>query len=146
MWVCVRHASCSAHDMRSLLTLFGSSSIILALLTGACAGDPEPVPVGDSSDVTSDWWTGERAKRQAALVDYLTEHRAELESFVDAELRTMTAVWMGMSTVRAEMDARQIELIGDKHIAESMQQWLGLSPFAKEKSRLPARPGARPQA
>ena len=69
-----------------------------------------------------------------------------IDLYVRSSLRSMTAVWMGMSTVRAEMDARQIELIGDKHIAESMQQWLGLSPFAKEKSRLPARPGARPQA
>jgi len=70
----------------------------------------------------------------------------DIDLYVRSSLRSMTAVWMGMSTVRAEMDARQIELIGDKHIAESMQQWLGLSPFAKEKSRLPARPGARPQA
>lgn len=72
--------------MRSYLTMLGSSSIVLALLTGACAGDPDPVPAGDSSDVTSDWWTGERAKRQAALDDYLNEHRAELESFVNVPL------------------------------------------------------------
>jgi len=29
-----------------------------------------------------------------------------------------------------------MKLIGDKHVAQSMQQWLGLSPFAKEKSRV----------
>ena len=45
----------------------------------------------------------------------------------------MTAVWMGMTTVKKEMAAGQMELIGDKQIAQSMQQWLGLSPFAKEK-------------
>jgi hypothetical protein len=47
----------------------------------------------------------------------------------------MTSVWMGLSTVEKEIEARQIELIGDKNIAKSMQTWLGLSPFAKEKSR-----------
>jgi hypothetical protein len=47
----------------------------------------------------------------------------------------MTSVWMGLSTVQQEMEARQIELIGDKDIARSMQTWLGLSPFAKEKNR-----------
>ena len=50
----------------------------------------------------------------------------------------MTAVWMGISTVQKEIEAGQIELIGDKAIARSMQQWLGLSVFAKEKSRVSA--------
>jgi hypothetical protein len=29
-----------------------------------------------------------------------------------------------------------MDLIGDKALAQSMQQWLGLSPFATEKSRV----------
>jgi hypothetical protein len=48
----------------------------------------------------------------------------------------MTAVWMGLTTLKAEIESGQIELTGDKGIARSMQQWLGLSPFAKEKSRV----------
>ena len=43
---------------------------------------------------------------------------------------------MGLSTVQNEIAAKQIELIGDKSVARSMQQWLGLSPFAKEKKRV----------
>ena len=35
-------------------------------------------------------------------------------------------------------DADDIELIGAPEFARSMQQWLGLSPFAKEKSRVAA--------
>jgi hypothetical protein len=42
---------------------------------------------------------------------------------------------MGLSTVQSETDAGQMELIGDKGVADCMQQWLGLSPFAKEKKR-----------
>ena len=62
----------------------------------------------------------------------------EIDLYVKSPLRTMTAIWMGMTTVRKEVAAGQVELIGDKHIAQSMQQWLGLSPFAKEKSRVAA--------
>jgi DNA-binding HxlR family transcriptional regulator len=62
----------------------------------------------------------------------------EIDLYVRSSLRSMTAVWMGLATVRTEVEGRQIELIGDKDIAQSMQQWLGLSPFAKEKSRLRA--------
>jgi hypothetical protein len=48
----------------------------------------------------------------------------------------MTSVWMGHTTLKAEINAGNIELEGDKAIARSMHAWLGLSPFAKEKSRL----------
>ena len=62
----------------------------------------------------------------------------EIDLYVRSSLRSMTAVWTGLSTVRKEIEARQIELTGDPGIAQSMQQWLGLSPFAKEKSRVSA--------
>jgi len=62
----------------------------------------------------------------------------EVDLYVRGSLRSMTAVWMGLSTVQKEMSAGQVELIGDKDIAQSMQQWLGLSPFAKEKNRVSA--------
>jgi DNA-binding HxlR family transcriptional regulator len=62
----------------------------------------------------------------------------EIDLYVRASLRSMTAVWMGLSTVRKEIEAGQIELIGDESLARSMQQWLGLSPFAKEKNRVSA--------
>jgi hypothetical protein len=45
---------------------------------------------------------------------------------------------MGMTTVAKEMEAGDVELIGDADIARSIQQWLGLSPFAKEKGRVAA--------
>ncbi len=59
----------------------------------------------------------------------------EVNLYVRSSLRSMTSVWMGLSTVQKEIDAREMELIGDKEIAQSMQRWLGLSPFAKEKRR-----------
>ncbi|HEX4892173.1 MAG TPA: helix-turn-helix domain-containing protein [Hyphomicrobiaceae bacterium] len=59
----------------------------------------------------------------------------EVDLFVETSLRTMTAIWMGLTNVQAELDAARLELSGDKVLARSMQQWLGLSPFAKEKNR-----------
>lgn len=59
----------------------------------------------------------------------------EVDLYVRASLRSMTAVWMGLSTVQKEIDSGQIDLIGDQALAQSMQQWLGFSPFAKEKNR-----------
>ena len=60
----------------------------------------------------------------------------DVDLYVKSSLRSMTSIWMGLSTVQSETAAGQIELIGDKTVAHSMQQWLGLSPFAKEKKRV----------
>ena len=62
----------------------------------------------------------------------------EVDLFVRGSLRSMTAVWMGLSTMQKEIDAGQIELIGDNDLARSTQRWLGLSPFAKVKGRASA--------
>src|SRR5215510_6009067 len=66
----------------------------------------------------------------------LTSPGFDIDLYVKSSLRSMTAVWMGMTTIKQETAAGNIELIGDKSVAQSMQQWLGLSPFAKEKSRV----------
>lgn len=60
----------------------------------------------------------------------------EVDLHVRSSLRSMTAVWMGISTLQAEIDAGSIDLTGDRDIARAMHGWLGLSPFAKEKNRL----------
>jgi hypothetical protein len=58
--------------------------------------------------------------------------------FISGSLRAMTAIWMGVTKVKKEVEAGEIDIQGDKAIAGTMQEWLGLSPFAKEKSRLAA--------
>jgi DNA-binding HxlR family transcriptional regulator len=60
----------------------------------------------------------------------------DVDLHVRSALRSMTAVWMGVSTLKAEIEAGNIELSGDKAVARSMQEWLGLSVFAREKSRV----------
>ena len=54
----------------------------------------------------------------------------ELDLLVTSSLRSMTAIWMGLSQVRQEVETGHLRLAGDPRIAGAMQQWLGLSPFA----------------
>jgi DNA-binding HxlR family transcriptional regulator len=56
----------------------------------------------------------------------------DIDLYVSVDLRTMTAIWMGLDSVRAAVDRRRMILTGDQRIASAMQTWLGLSPFAKE--------------
>ena len=57
----------------------------------------------------------------------------DIDLYVTSDLKTMTAIWMGMETVRHAVSTGCMKLVGDKQLASNMQTWLGLSPFAKEK-------------
>ena len=54
----------------------------------------------------------------------------DVDLLVKAPLRAMTAIWMGLTTVRQEIDGKIFALEGDKAIAGNMQDRLGLSLFA----------------
>jgi DNA-binding HxlR family transcriptional regulator len=60
----------------------------------------------------------------------------EIDLLVRSPLRTMTAIWMGIAKLRQEIEAGNLEVDGDPSIADAMGEWLGLSPFAKESSRV----------
>jgi DNA-binding HxlR family transcriptional regulator len=57
----------------------------------------------------------------------------DVDLYVSTDLRTMTAIWMGLDTVRKARADQRLMLTGDKLLATDMQTWLGLSPFARER-------------
>lgn len=57
----------------------------------------------------------------------------DVDLLVTSSLKSMTAIWMGLSGVRREVEAGRIEFDGDPSIANAMQQWLGLSTFASQQ-------------
>lgn len=60
----------------------------------------------------------------------------EVDLLVSGSLRCMTAIWMGLVRVDAEVAAGRIELEGDRALANSFGTWLGLSPFAPTQRRV----------
>ena len=60
----------------------------------------------------------------------------DVDLYVSTDLRTMTAIWMGLSTVEAELRSGHLHVTGDDRVKTTMQQWLGLSPFAAEKKQV----------
>ena len=55
----------------------------------------------------------------------------EIDLVLTTDLRTMTAIWMGLTTLAKVRDC--IEYTGSQALFGSMQVWLGLSPFAVQK-------------
>jgi DNA-binding HxlR family transcriptional regulator len=77
------------------------------------------------------WWLIVDPKDDVDLCS--VEPGFDVDLYASVDLRTMTAIWMGLDTVRAAVASKRMILTGDRRIASAMQTWLGLSPFAKEK-------------
>lgn len=54
----------------------------------------------------------------------------DVDLYIATDLRTMTAIWMGFTSIQGEIEARRVFLEGDKRLAATVSQWLGYSPFA----------------
>lgn len=76
-----------------------------------------------------DWWLVVDPTGEADLC--LLDPGFEVDLLVTTDLRTMTAVWMGLTTIRAA--AGNFEIEGRRNLSSTMQKWLGLSPFAKHR-------------
>ncbi|MFT4863419.1 MAG: DNA-binding HxlR family transcriptional regulator [Pseudohongiellaceae bacterium] len=55
----------------------------------------------------------------------------EIDLLVCTDIRTMTSIWMGMTSVLKEKN--KVLFKGSNSIANKMQKWLGLSPFATQE-------------
>lgn len=57
----------------------------------------------------------------------------EVDLFVRTDIRTMTAVWMGLMTPAEAIDSGKLVLTGERALGRSIGQWLKFSPFAGQK-------------
>ncbi len=60
----------------------------------------------------------------------------DVDLYIKVDLRTITAIWMGLETVARAIEGGQLFIHGDVDIAANMQNWLGLSPFACENKQI----------
>lgn len=79
-----------------------------------------------------DWWLVVEPDGEVDLC--WSEPGFEVDLFVTTDLKTMTAIWMGLQTVQES--SKTIKFDGSRKLQRSMQIWLGLSPFASEKNQL----------
>ena len=83
------------------------------------------------------WWLIVDKESAHGTVDLCMKdpgHHVDL--CVVADLRTMTAVWMGITTVPEAVDTGKLQLNGAPELASRMEKWLGLSVFAHETKQV----------
>lgn len=74
------------------------------------------------------WWLIVEPGKPVDLCSVDPGHDVDL--YVTSPLGTMTAIWMGIETVRQARTDDRLHLTGDPALASTMERWLGLSPFA----------------
>jgi DNA-binding HxlR family transcriptional regulator len=60
----------------------------------------------------------------------------EIDLYVTTDLKTITAIWMGITTVSEALESGVLLLDGETKLANTIHEWLGLSPFASTKKRV----------
>jgi len=100
--------------------------------------NPDPMPdrrciiqfqYPEQPELARTWWLIVEPGAEVDLCSVDPGHDVDL--YVAADLRTMTAIWMGYENVRRAIGAGRVRTIGDSKLAATMQTWLGLSPLAK---------------
>jgi len=150
------HLSESGEDLRPVIEAMGfwgqkwvESSLSLknldpSLLMWDMRRNLNPLPLPNTRTVVqflysdlpaskSHWWLVIEPKGEVDLC--WSDPGFEIDLYVTTDLRTMTAIWMGLATMESERD--RIELLGSRLVASTMQIWLGLSPFAVQQKLVP---------
>jgi len=99
--------------------------------------DPTPLPAHrtvvcfsypELSEARRHWWL---VVDPTADIDLCSSDPGyEVDLWVTTDLRTMTAIWMGIAKLGDVRD--KIQLDGDPAMARTMQTWLGLSTFSRQ--------------
>ena len=55
----------------------------------------------------------------------------DVDLYLVTDLRTMTEIWMGYTTIAQTKSAGTLVITGSRQLEADLQTWLGLSPFAK---------------
>jgi DNA-binding HxlR family transcriptional regulator len=80
----------------------------------------------------SHWWLVVEPRGEVDLC--WSDPGFEINLYVTTDLRTMTSIWMGLTSV--EKERGRMKLSGPQGIIKSMQTWLGLSPFARVRKQV----------
>ena len=83
----------------------------------------------DLQEARRNWWL---IVEPCAEVDLCSvDPGFDVDLYLVTDLRTMTEIWMGYTTIAHTKSAGTLVVTGNRQLEADLQAWLGLSPFAK---------------
>lgn len=100
--------------------------------------DPRPLPrrrsviqviFNDQRETQRNWWLLVTPDEEVDLCS--VDPGFDVDLYLATDLRTMTEIWMGYSTIARAKDAGKLTVTGDRRLDTHLAKWLRLSSFAK---------------
>ena len=100
--------------------------------------DPTPMPdrksniqfiFTDLPAARRNWWLLVEPGKDADLCS--VDPGFDVDLYLSTDLRAMTEIWMGYTTLARAKDAGRLSVTGDRKLETSLKTWLRLSAFAK---------------
>ena len=89
----------------------------------------------EQSERDRNWWIVVDPEQGPDLCS--VEPGFDVDLYVCVDLRTMTAVWMGIESAEKAIDEERLVLTGDKALQRTLLDWIGLSIFAGVEKQVP---------
>jgi DNA-binding HxlR family transcriptional regulator len=100
--------------------------------------DPKPLPrrrsviqviFSDLSEAQRNWWLLVTPDRETDLCS--VDPGFDVDLYLATDLRTMTEIWMGYTTIARAKEGGKLTITGDRQLEADLGVWLRLSGFAK---------------
>jgi len=100
--------------------------------------DPRPMPrrrttiqiiFKDLAKSRQNWWLVVQPARDVDLCS--VEPGFDVDLYLSTDLRTMTEIWMGYTTIARAKEQSKLFISGNRQLETSIRSWFTLSPFAK---------------
>jgi DNA-binding HxlR family transcriptional regulator len=100
--------------------------------------DPNPMPrrrstiqvmFSDQGEARQNWWLIVEPEKPVDLCS--VDPGFDIDLYLSTDLRTMTEIWMGYTTLAKAKGAGKLVVTGSKQLEGSLASWMGLSIFAK---------------
>ena len=100
--------------------------------------DPKPMPrrrstiqvmFSDQREAQRNWWLIVEPGKEVDLCS--VDPGFDVDLYVSTDLRTMTEVWMGYTTLARAREEERLTIAGNRQLETNLSSWLRLSSFAK---------------
>ena len=100
--------------------------------------DPNPMPhrrntiqviFSDLKKAQRNWWLIVEPGQEVDLCS--VDPGFDVDLYLSTDLRTMTEIWMGYTTIVRAKEQGRLNLTGNRQLEAAVGSWLALSPFAK---------------
>jgi DNA-binding HxlR family transcriptional regulator len=100
--------------------------------------DPKPMPqrrnviqviFNDLKEAQRNWWLIVEPGQEVDLCS--VDPGFDVDLYLTTDLRTMTKIWMGYTTIARAKEEESLVITGDIQLEHNLGSWMTLSPFAK---------------